>query len=775
MGTIDIDTAYSIGTASALLSIISPFFSDNALRQDIGSGISSDAIDDAIDEITARVADEIKLSIKPNVTRKALTDIVRGGITTRKASLMRPYRIYHEAALRDWKDAKGERLFYIASAESIASYSSSSKEGKNPLSPLFMTTTNILRILGEFDASLYDNIAFMFPQPVIQTLIPGEDDNGIFLEDILSGSLNEFLDLHPGNDSFEGNPLRKRIDDTMTVSLWHYNSSIFRQLHKREDMTPESIEQEKKKAYIAKRLLGFSLAKLIDSDYERIMAVADSYDLPGIPIFSEKTSFTTESLLRHATKLSRNTLVFHHVGENLFSSTKLPLWGVNEKAALNYLQGHIQKAMDAKMHKGDSSQSTKWSGAIHFSAEAGYEHLIIEKEAIGKRPSIATLYDNLSEEEKGIVIEYCDYFGIGVQRIEQRIVELKQSPDILVYHGRRTASKANHYWGNEIRGKKLMLASDLPGFLDTVQMLREGNEHLIPHIRGSEMAITPLECIVTKLIGRMDRTMINEIIDAEKEKDDELKNNILLQTDSSGDPIPAKRGTLLHHLWNGSLGRNSAHIALLEKHGLTPIDTTGYSEIQIMHNIPIEYTGGERVLFSCHPDALLFMQDDSTGSISIVTMDRKTNPKTSYPELKYLLQIGSYNWVIEQILTREMGYYVDANYVILDKNPFHHGRQVLTGRQHPSPSYRKHQFSPITRFDNSSPFYAAIPQLIVQAHRSKQRYMQNPTQMMVDKAENEENGICKKCYDSTMIVCDYLSELSSHDKEKAKEIISPAK
>jgi hypothetical protein len=342
-----------------------------------------------------------------------------------------------------------------------------------------------------------------------------------------------------------------------------------------------------------------------------------------------------------------------------------------------------------------------------------------------------------------------------------------------VYEGRRNQSKLNRHFHNEIKGKKWMLASELQDFNETLSRLKELYSRDYPSdIRGSELGLSPLECTIVKIIGRMDNSYINSVIDIAIANDASLREDHTLLRDAKGTPLSAKRGTLLHHLWNAPIGTDSIHLQLLEANGITPLDTTAYSELEIYYVISEEHSL-EPILYTCHPDALLFLQDEKTGKISILTMDRKSNPKTPYPEPKYLTQVAGYNWIIEQILTKEMGLEVEENYVILDKNPGKINFDSSMKNESRAQIYRRHQFSPITLFSSDDPFYQSIPKTIVTLARKKQAIYDNSRLFIQEKEINEGRKVCDYCYKSTSIVCDYLSNLIIEQPEMAKRIILP--
>ncbi|MFT4309231.1 MAG: hypothetical protein ACMXYL_01970 [Candidatus Woesearchaeota archaeon] len=797
MGMIDIDTAYSISSHGRLLSILSPFFRQHEINALL---VQKEPIEDP-ESLALMIGDELKITVKPDINRKALEEIIKEANSRITVSVMRPFRTYNETVINTWNNHIGSRLLYFCSADSVTSTNKSLREGKSPLSPIFMTTNNIIRILEDINNEYYDSIAFMFPQPLLQTLIPTIKNENIALEDMLSEELESFKALHPSARKGEEIVLWKDNAQHTTISLWHYNNLLFGTRKPRHHKNNNNIQPSTnplehdmrdaidiKKDYIARRLLGLSISRIIESDHENIMRIVDSYDLPGIPVYTEKTSYTYDAIFNHAIKLSDKELSFHHVGRTNYGKS-IPLLGINEPTSLGYLTGHIQRTIIGikpvirrldenknnnnnknKKNNGQNINGNK-KRLLNLVTEKGYPHLLLEESASNKRPSIVTLYDEMSPAEKRIVIDYCNYHRVGVQRVEQRITELLHE-NVLVYYGSRKNTKKNQYWNNMIKDNRLLLASELPGFMDMINNNDADNNTSVPDIRGSEMGIKPLECVIANIIGRMSHTTKRDIITQTILETGSNEHNILF--DHKGNPLAASRGTLLHHLWNHPIGNDSAHLEILSSNGITPLDTNNYCEITIRHTIPEEHTNGIKVDFSCHPDALLFMESNDTGRISILTVDRKTNPRTIYPEPAYIRQVSSYNWVIEYLLNSHLGYDVEANYIVLDKNPYHHTRNPNDHNMSASLHYRKHEFSPITMLDTNIESYNNMPVIMTSIAQRKREYYGEPAIMALDKSANEECGICKNCYASTKMVCDSIVGMASSQSDDIIDIIKPS-
>jgi hypothetical protein len=404
MGTIDIDTAYSISNASRLLSIISPFIDDNFLKESLQTTHNKhpENLEELTDVLTEKLGKTLKININQPLIRRAFSEIVKDAANPRTISMMKPYHAYHELLLDNFATELSGRLIYIVSGSSI-SPGSQKVEGNSPLSYSFMTTTSLLELLEQVDDSILDKVAFIFPQPIIQTLIPREDSQGLFLEDIIASESEQCLKLLPQGHLMTIEDMRKRLDNTTRRSLWHYNPGIFKPkqavtnlLEKNSKATPNDMQVEKKKPWIARRMLGYAMAQLLATSFEDILESLDHHKLSGIPIFAPRTSYTADILDNHANKFN-NSLIFDFVGEYLSTGKQIPVKGVNEQVALNKLSGHIQRTLGPIVLP--SKRKIQSISGLELRTEQEYPHILLEMEALGTRPSIITLYDSLTRKK----------------------------------------------------------------------------------------------------------------------------------------------------------------------------------------------------------------------------------------------------------------------------------------------------------------------------------------------------------------------------------------
>jgi hypothetical protein len=675
-----------------------------------------------------KLFNHLKLNSKIPFSNKTIEDVINENFELSKSSKAKRYKEYqdHSNKLLNY-NFEQEFIPIFVNGLSV-SQTNNKLQGRDPFSNENFFTTQLLELL-EYPLEFLNNYRFVFINPVTYTLEFFSDG----LRDVISG-------------------LEKKDNTSLKIGHSYYNPLLFSKKSLSAGSLKDLIEQEElgKEIEINQHIMAIKLATLIDKNYEKMLPLIKKYEYEGIPLYMEKSSDSAK-IINLVKKYSNNELKFEFYGDGIFlgSKEKIPLGGISNSTAIRRFFGALK------------NDYVKWGGEnkkinvlkikerkMDYVSSEKYPGILIEKDLVGKEPSIINLMDKLTLRQQKYVLDFAQKNKIGFSRLEPRLVQLF-TEDQEIYHGFRSQDKTNQRWLEEIKDKKIITPKEL-GLFETKAIQEKKGE-----FRGSELSlpgapiinskwlknydngIIDVGCSLQKVVAKYnDPEFIKEIIAKMNPEEREEFN----QTHDGLIPIAAERGTIIHDLSSLPL-EGLVHYQTLNKIGLPTIPSTDYAEMPLFYNLKIkdlEFTA------SMHPDCLLFLEKDNKYDILI--LDTKTNRVTAYPEHKYIQQTYFYAWFVKEIVEKELGLEVNNFYTVLNKNSFHENFLGQEKETLPHFNFRPQKFSPIIKWDKEHYFHDIFPNLLHQIIKEKREINKN----------YDGGKYCQKCYLLQKKICEQL-------------------
>lgn len=669
---------------------------------------------------------------------------------------------------------------------SPASPTNLSKRSHDPYSNLCFFTTQLLAFMPPYDEVLRSTI-FAPVQPVafFPRFIWRDDKRGI--EDLLKDRI-EHLDI----SGMGFGTLTKFDDITAKIGNSSYHPKLLDPVLSENDvrrlsLDPCSMEREirlaRGMAHINTHLLAIKYAHILDSMADTLVPRLREMQLPGIPLYMEKTSRSATVMLASAGYLrdaryslfeNPGTGPFFFIGDGILSTTpeKFPMGGICHPSALARLIGFFGAVSQERLPTEIPEKNVLRTIRYH-SLPGPKEMMLLEEGTENQHPNLHDLADELILRERNQnspspvlddrTMSVLRRFGAlrqaGFSRIEPRIVELL-TVDSNMYMGLRNRDMTNRRWLAELYDKRVVFPKQIPGFSS---LLFEGE--VTSEFRGSELSLSTTPHITSRWydhyfagnldagcsldkINHSDTPFRAHLLRSQLDVVSEEERVAFFEThDERLRSKSAMIGTAIHALGSEPL-EGLVHYETLRLAGLDPVVSSEYCELSFC--APLLFNGVQFTA-SFHPDAMLFFER-TEGEYDLLVFDTKTNRVTPSPEHKYLQQTLFYGIAIEQLL-ESLGARVHNIYTVLNKNPFY---GEIPSSLPVSGGFRSQQFSPITCFAPDDSLRLALPDIVSRAVLEKRSLRSGKEDLLQYKSVQREMGRCESCFLDRRLVCDAM-------------------
>ncbi len=719
-------------------------------------------------------------------------DPVKAGSPEKHKGKMEKFRQYSKFLIEELDGLFRGKIPVFVNGLSISDYDCAAKSGIDPYSQSHLFSTRFIEHAACFPFEVLDAFRLVYVQPVPYIQQPVVDDGVLGLEDVLRGRVLKDLDV-----SGQGfGTLVKFPDDVSWLGNSEFNAGLISEkdalkslksdLVGREMELPAESKKVKNEVLINQHLMAIKFAFIFDKLYPHFREQKEKFSLSGIPLYMEKGSSSRkviELIGRYSQSAKFKTLddahgLFHFVGGNggivANSKDRICVNGICDDAALGRLFNYFQivyrdstgKTIRLKAEPSDSRP------VFSYISAGKYPFLLIEQGAESGSPNLHDLAEHLVSDgtltsyQIELVRNFSNAHRIGFSRLEPRLVELFNS-DVSIYVGLRSLSKENRRWSRELDGKKIITPDRIPGFFEMPCINEKSGD-----FRGSGLAmpsapkinadwvkkfnqgIAPVGCALEKIVGRLPNAD-NIILRQLELAGEDVCADFYRFHNENLESIPALRGTAIHALSSAPLD-NLIHYRTLERIGLKPVSSDLYTETPFYHEL-------DGFSVSLHPDCYLFLER-ADGKHDLLILDTKSNRYTPYPEHKYLQQTFFYGWVIKQCVEKHLAMKIENIYSVLNKNAFHKGFGESDSVAVPHTTFRPQRFSPITLFTPDDFMHQAVP-YIVNTLMSEQKDLKSGSiDLPAYKAEKERCGACRKCYNSNVLICNYVAEQAAKGK-----------
>lgn len=625
----------------------------------------------------------------------------------RSIGRLKKYKDY-QALFSDKVGELKERIPIMMTGVSVPEEEGFEKLGYDPFSNSFLATTKMLALPEHVPLEFLKEKFVFWPIspidfPFVFDEIEGESGiKHVFKEDVLAmpktgvgfGTLEKF-DIGPKignykfNESlFDANILAKRIAHNPEGFMKNEQIEQTRSLE-------ELLDYFRTRVIFSKELLAMKYAKFFEQ--LNVSELCAKHSLLGLPLFAEKGSYATD-VCERAKKYNKNISI-HHIGgkggpmQNLDVVTRN---GIAHDTAMNRLFGFVSNVYEHETGKKASKpprrkQEEKFSLDLH--QDPDYPFFLCEIPDCSNQITARELLKTLSEKE----LEYVQHFSrerwVGFSRIEARVVELlKSNPSI--YLGRRSQSKINLKWQEELRGKKVVFpeVTDSSGEFD---------------LRGSELTHrnNDIERILAKVPRETRANILKEHLSANPKEQPEFYRNY------DGESLESKaaiKGTAIHKII-GAPFPGLKHYETLSLAGIPATPSSVYCERAFLY----DHNG---IKISFHPDAFFLLEGEHGKDILL--MDHKTNRKLEYPQWGYIDQTLAYAYMINKMLNiNAKNFYLCIDYMAFDNAVS--GAPRIPGSEG---VYRKQQFS-ITKVPTNHPLIQYIEDEFTRTHENQQKLL----------------------------------------------------
>lgn len=727
----------------------------------------------------------------------------------RKAGAVKKYRLYEEKRLEEVSASEKLRNYFVGripifvNGLCVTDYSRGIKKGIDPYSNNHLFSTIFLESVNEsFPFEFLDLFRLVYVQPMIYTQQWKMEDSGeVGLEDMLRYHVE--AEINPTIQGIGFGPLFKSDDPSPKKGNSIYDPVMFsiKPLKKMLETAPELLqeaatydgkldfgrflESKRYEAHLNVQLLAKRFAHLIDAIFPYVHPALKEYGLTGLPLFMEKTSDSArvmDAVMAYAERPVRFQFVGGEQGILANTPELMPTLGICHPSALGRLLGlmeNIHQQWSKRFARRSFTQSLAKPKLeiIRYCSQEDFPFLLLEEGTEERHPNLHDLArELLSSEELHHVKEFAYARRLGFARIEPRIASLLTS-NPSIYHGLRSLNKTNSCWQEELAGKKILTADQIPGFfaLPPVYFGKEKNELPKSHFRGSEFSLptTPtmdkrwfsdyseglidIGCTLEKMVSGMDKEQKKAILREQlAEEPLEIREEFFAAHNSELESTFAIRGTAIHKI-SSAPREGLVHYETLAKAGLEPKSPENYTETPFYHTLSLE---GKKVTVSLHPDAYLFLQGGNLQrgeqDFDVIILDTKTNRVTPYPEHKYLQQTFFYGWVIKHIMENGLNVKVHNIYAVLNKNAFYRGFYGKKEEPWPHATYREQKFSPITKFSPEDFFHQAIPNILAKIIQEKEAIREDTVYLTEYVEGKKKKETCEKCYLEHSLICKKL-------------------
>ena len=459
-------------------------------------------------------------------------------------------------------------------------------------------------------------------------------------------------------------------------------------------------------AYLNRQILALKYGYILNSLLSS-RDVLKEHNIFGFPLFMEKTS-ESKKILDYASKYF--DLRYHMIGKSIL--TKISNRGITSLEALNRLKGFLDSISESNPEFNFKPYLVKDSKIAYRSK--GF--ILLENDTFVKHPNLYDFLMSKYKDEVSLLRDFLSKYGLGVSRIEPRLVEL-MTQDHEVFFGLRSLNKANGSWLNEIKDKKIVFPDDI-NFQNIPEV---SNKKAM--IRGSEFSLPTNPKLTPKFVEEFYNSG-NVFAGCTLDK--------IIATTHHFENDRAKIGTIIHDLISGTFP-NLVHYDTLSKIA-KPRPSSAYCETPFS----FIYQG---VAVSFHPDAYFFL--NKGNAMDVVVIDTKTNSYRPYFEHKYLLQTSFYGMMLKHLLEKNYNYEVHNIYVVLNKMAFYNDDSN-------SNNYRKQKFSAIVKLDST---IEDIVNSFIHRIAFEKEQLKDPEKARVYRKKMEDLGVCKKCYEEHRSLC----------------------
>lgn len=656
------------------------------------------------------------------------------------------------------------------------------KQGCDPYSNSFVFSNNLIKLGDVFPKEFLHKIVLMYMHPVMFNQTFDIHDNDTYIVDIIKknnrlsklelekllnsqkfiidkgynpriGIANYSLDMFDVEafEEFMNQDIDKWMDDN---------------LEKGESLT-HAIEKQKTRILFNKILMGLRYGYYFDKLHNSFVKTKDDYNLQGLPLMMNKTSFSYE-ILNIANRFRQYKFkddpkkYYHFIGGKPgINAGKMLRRGIHEPSAFSRLTGFLKSInpdyVDVK--KSDISPTIFTGHKSNLVSDLRIPWSLIEEDLMNGSPIMTDMIlekesDKTKQKRKDIIVKIVDSFArskkVGFSRIERHIEDLMKYKGS-IYLGRRNESKSNLWWPNEIKDKKIVFPYFVKDFFgDKIKFLDEQDDarNINSDFRGSEFSMSA-NCSIQKLISKFTRGIVYDILDNIILTDEDRFIFERLYHPILKEPTAAVRGTAIHE-WVLNPFKDLKHYKTLENINIEPCPSDYYCETEFV----TKYKNG---LVSFHPDTF-FLLDDGFDVYDIVILDVKTNRRTPYPKICYLMQTGFYAKVIADVMHKN-GIKTGNFYVSLIHNAFDNDFDSGLGTNKKMYNiFRPQKLSPITKFTKEDSFIQFIDDEYTRTLEEKHLLLYDSNKIFEIKEESLSSGKCDHCYFEHEKICNYMCQ-----------------